>query len=84
MPFDAAHERLRKKQLSLLLARTAEEVEEDEFVGAEMKKINQVWRERFSARFLAMTLSLYRAVRYRGEALFPRFLAVTISLFAFA
>lgn len=42
MPYDAAHEKLRKKQLGLLLARTQEEVEEEEFVVAEMKKINQV------------------------------------------
>lgn len=42
MPYDAVHEKLRKKQLGLLLARTQEEVEEEEFVVAEMKKINQV------------------------------------------
>lgn len=42
MPYDAAHEKLRRKQLALLFARTAEEAEEEDFVAAEFKKINQV------------------------------------------
>jgi hypothetical protein len=42
VPYDAAHERLRRKQLSLLLSRTREDAEEEEFVVVTMKRFNQV------------------------------------------
>jgi hypothetical protein len=42
VPYDAVHERLRRKQLGLLLSRTRDEAEEEEFVVATMKRFNQV------------------------------------------
>lgn len=44
--FDADHERRRKEQLSKLWSRTPEQVEEEEFLRAEIKKIEQRKRER--------------------------------------